>query len=327
MIIYDAISLTFKAKITGTQARSVAIYKDILLVTGNDSLYAFAAYNRSDYTLSYSLKRPDIRSGREQVFVSGDKAFLYGFYGDSVIYVVDLLNPTTAKKISTFPNPVKIEQIDNMVIVASYEYAGFETNTHLTFIDYDTENILKTEVISNTSSMTASTDRLYFVANGADIYKVNPTNMAIDTMWFSNSFYNISYDIPSNYLFYTQTNFISTGSVGYVSNSGVLSQKVSTHISPRSVSFLFAFGVDIEDELPSFYSLYPNPAQNVINVQLKGGVNDAEMELIDMSGKVIKTKHLHDGLSQMNVENVVPGMYFVRIIQGTQTHTEKLSIR
>lgn len=325
--LYDASTKLLKQKIEGAKARSVAVYKDKVLVTGTSIDYAFAVYSRSDFLLEYSIKQPNIRSAREQVFVSGDKAYLSGYYGDSVVYIVDLLTQSLSSEIKTVPNPVKIDQIDNVVYVASYEYSGFSTITHVTYLDYDTNDILQTQVIPDASSMTASNDKLYFVLGGSDILKFDPNTLQKDTLVYNSSFYNISFDVPSNYLFFTQTDYVSTGEIGYILNNGPLSQKVSTHISPRSVSFNFAFGVDIDTENAAFYTVFPNPAQGVLNVQLKGEAKEATMELLDMSGKVLKTKQVSDVLSQMSLENIAAGIYFVRLTHNGKSYTEKISVR
>ena len=71
-------------------------------------------------------------------------------------------------------------------------------------------------------------------------------------------------------------------------------------------------GVGIDDHLMNSISLYPNPANEVINVQCTM-YNVQSIEVIDVYGKVINTLTVTDNPTQINVANLAAGMYFVRV--------------
>ena len=80
----------------------------------------------------------------------------------------------------------------------------------------------------------------------------------------------------------------------------------------------------IEDYLQSRVSLYPNPANDVINVQCTmNNVQVTALEVFDVYGKLINTVNVIDNPTQINVSNLASGMYFVRVTteQGVATNS------
>ena len=76
------------------------------------------------------------------------------------------------------------------------------------------------------------------------------------------------------------------------------------------------------DNLSNSISLYPNPANDVVNVQ-STMYNVQEVEVIDVYGKVINVVNATDNLTHINVSGLANGMYFVRVTtdQGVVTKT------
>lgn len=66
--------------------------------------------------------------------------------------------------------------------------------------------------------------------------------------------------------------------------------------------------VGIEEE-PSFYfNIYPNPAEDFVNVVLED-VNEMNMELYDIMGKKVYSKRIGEGVSYLSLENFSSGVY------------------
>jgi hypothetical protein len=77
-------------------------------------------------------------------------------------------------------------------------------------------------------------------------------------------------------------------------------------------------------------SLFPNPAQNQINVQIdEAYAFDAlNVQIVDLTGRVVLETQLNSALSTLNVEQLKRGMYLVRIANGTETiHGSKLILK
>ena len=80
----------------------------------------------------------------------------------------------------------------------------------------------------------------------------------------------------------------------------------------------------IEDHLSSRISLYPNPANDVVNIQCTtNNVQILGVEVIDVYGKVINTLNVIENPTRINVSGLATGMYFVRVTtdEGTVTKT------
>ena len=78
----------------------------------------------------------------------------------------------------------------------------------------------------------------------------------------------------------------------------------------------------IDNYLSNSIALYPNPANDVINVQCT--MNNVQgVEVIDVYGKVINTINVTDNPTRINVSGLASGMYFVRVTteEGTVTKT------
>ena len=78
--------------------------------------------------------------------------------------------------------------------------------------------------------------------------------------------------------------------------------------------------VGIDNYLLNSIKLYPNPANDVVNVQCTM-YNVQSVEVIDVYGKVIKTMNVTENPTRINVSGLANGMYFVRVTteEGTVT--------
>jgi hypothetical protein len=78
-------------------------------------------------------------------------------------------------------------------------------------------------------------------------------------------------------------------------------------------------------------ALYPNPANNELNVQLKyAQYADVVVELIDITGKVVLSENVSSSISNngytLDVSNVPNGIYIVKVVNGEQVNTSKVSV-
>ena len=79
----------------------------------------------------------------------------------------------------------------------------------------------------------------------------------------------------------------------------------------------------IESYLINSIALYPNPANEYVDVRIDGDVNVKSMEVFDVYGKLINTVNVIDNPTRINVSGLADGMYFVRVTteQGVATKT------
>ena len=76
-------------------------------------------------------------------------------------------------------------------------------------------------------------------------------------------------------------------------------------------------------------TLFPNPASDLIAIQINGLVKeDIDLQLLDMSGKVIRTAKVEAGstVAYFDVETVYQGIYLVQFSNGAQSISRKVVI-
>lgn len=73
-------------------------------------------------------------------------------------------------------------------------------------------------------------------------------------------------------------------------------------------------------------SVFPNPANEVINISLNKEVS-ASLSLLDISGKVVRTQALNGISTSINTASLNSGVYFVTINDGTSVSTQKVVIK
>ena len=78
----------------------------------------------------------------------------------------------------------------------------------------------------------------------------------------------------------------------------------------------------IDSYLLNSITLYPNPANDIVNVQCTM-YNVQDVEVFDVYGKVINTINVTDNPTRINVSGLANGMYFVRVTtdEGVATKT------
>ncbi len=77
----------------------------------------------------------------------------------------------------------------------------------------------------------------------------------------------------------------------------------------------------IEDETMQVKQaiVYPNPAQDFINIRLGGHIQNATIEIYDLSGKKMHTENLQTTETQINISRFVSGTYVYKIYTDSKT--------
>jgi hypothetical protein len=93
-----------------------------------------------------------------------------------------------------------------------------------------------------------------------------------------------------------------------------------------------AFGIRLNtsvanlDEISSAdFSVYPNPASEVININSSKMLN-ATISVTDLTGKVVKTTTINGLTASVNTSGLNNGIYYVTITNGNSTSTQKVVI-
>jgi hypothetical protein len=74
------------------------------------------------------------------------------------------------------------------------------------------------------------------------------------------------------------------------------------------------------------FSVYPNPAEDLINVEIKTGlVKNASIQLYNLMGeKLMELNDLKDNFQKMDLKQLAPGGYFIRYTSGEGSSVQKI---
>lgn len=90
---------------------------------------------------------------------------------------------------------------------------------------------------------------------------------------------------------------------------------------------------EIEEQLTLQVSLYPNPATDVVNIKYTlDKASDAEIVILDELGRMVRAvKHgnslVGDQTEQVNIADLAPGVYYVRLTAGEIVQTKGLIVQ
>lgn len=86
-------------------------------------------------------------------------------------------------------------------------------------------------------------------------------------------------------------------------------------------------GIGIEEEQVSAdFTIQPNPAVNGKSTIQLSQTDDATITIIDVTGREVYHNEV-TGVSEVNVELQTPGVYLVRVINGSATSTQRLIVQ
>lgn len=101
---------------------------------------------------------------------------------------------------------------------------------------------------------------------------------------------------------------------GTYSNGNALAIRINTSVA------------NLDEVSSTDFSVYPNPASEVININSTKLLN-AAVTISDLSGKVVKTSTINGYTSSVNTSGLNSGIYYVTITEGNLTSTQKVVIR
>lgn len=139
--------------------------------------------------------------------------------------------------------------------------------------------------------------------NGQDSFTVNSKGCTLADYWGDNGQVNAFFGLLCNF-FQTDSNYYYT-----ITNNG--SEKTLTigNTIFQEIHFKSAI-LSVKDNELIKPSVYPNPATDYIVVEnLKTNSN---IELIDSSGKLVKTISNKSSNQEIDVKNLIPGIYYLK---------------
>ncbi|MFA5573521.1 MAG: T9SS type A sorting domain-containing protein [Brumimicrobium sp.] len=107
---------------------------------------------------------------------------------------------------------------------------------------------------------------------------------------------------------------MTDGTTGVEGNVGI----VLSYNDPEGTSA-------VENNIWNGLVVYPNPAKDLLTITLPNQVDNASMNIVDVTGRSLYFDRIMDG-SSVNVSNFDSGVYFVKITHNGQTITRSIVI-
>lgn len=132
--------------------------------------------------------------------------------------------------------------------------------------------------------------------------------------------------LPGDTVRYTFTNSFTPASAGAkrICVFTLIPNDVSA--SNDTICQLFNSNVGTRDLNGNGMLLYPNPANDVLNIDLGTAANNANVEIVNTLGQVNGRWIMNNTRQQFNIETLPAGIYFVRVTNNNQTITGRLVI-
>ena len=101
------------------------------------------------------------------------------------------------------------------------------------------------------------------------------------------------------------------------------SAATATAVNMRLDSFSFTSVLGTNDFLSSKFSVYPNPATNVINISNEDAVISS-VDMTDMNGRVIKSTKFNATQAEVSIGDLATGIYMMKITTDQGVATKKV---
>jgi hypothetical protein len=86
-------------------------------------------------------------------------------------------------------------------------------------------------------------------------------------------------------------------------------------------------GVKLYDAASNNIGVYPNPSNNFFNVEFpENPDSETEIVLYDMTGKVVRQINVQNRLTQMSINGLTNGSYFMRINTADASYYQKVVV-
>lgn len=95
-----------------------------------------------------------------------------------------------------------------------------------------------------------------------------------------------------------------------------------------SVDVRYNYTLSVPQEKPTSFSIYPNPANNIVNVKVANSNGQNSITIYDIAGKIVAESFINNGTNPIDVSALNAGVYFytLRNTEGI-IETKKLLIQ
>jgi len=127
-------------------------------------------------------------------------------------------------------------------------------------------------------------------------------------------------DCTDNSILSNETNFSYTAN-----QNGVYAAIISTLGCFDTTECIAISGLGFEENSSVTFNIFPNPTNGNITLNLSSSLN-ALVEIIDMNGKIINSKHMNTETNYFDLSGFENGIYFVKVKTNTELITKKINL-
>lgn len=205
-------------------------------------------------------------------------------------------------------------------------------------------------------NITSANDVTLYTASGGKIIKgidfapINPTTLPVKLVSFKGKSLNSA--VTFNWTTATEKNFshfeIETSfdtksfeKIGELVSKGDVNGSAYQYTTSRGGDYYRLKMVDLNGEFE--YSnviriaksttdvllVFPNPAIDRMTIQLDKGANGSVATIISVTGQIVKTAILHNGLVELSVTDLVKGLYYVKVVdqKSKEVYTQSFIVK
>lgn len=88
----------------------------------------------------------------------------------------------------------------------------------------------------------------------------------------------------------------------------------------------FQLALSIDEYATGNWLMYPNPVKDVLTIQVEELLLGASIELLDLSGRILKSARISSLISHFEIQDFPSGVYFIRINLTNQIQLKKIVI-
>ena len=116
----------------------------------------------------------------------------------------------------------------------------------------------------------------------------------------------------------------TVGQVLYNTNSGTSNSEAQGVQQPYEISIVV--GIEAQQGIRLSCQVYPNPSTNYLVLEVENyDLKDLHYQLLDVSGKLLKSKRIESTTSTISMKDYVPSVYLLQVIsESTIIQTFKI---
>ncbi|MCF6294231.1 MAG: T9SS type A sorting domain-containing protein [Flavobacteriaceae bacterium] len=172
-------------------------------------------------------------------------------------------------------------------------------------------------------------------SSGAVLYSFGPYEATTD----DNTIFNYSFDVVENECYFFEIFDVYSDGIccsygnGYYTLTTDNSTVIFTGGEFSGDGEITEIGIEgelgVSDNLAQNIIMFPNPANNLFNIQITDGNEDLDYTIINILGQVVKKGALNNGVNTITTANFNSGLYFVKVqdIATNKSVVNKLIIK